>query len=291
MQKKATTVKTLLEALPFIKKFSNQKIVIKYGGAAQINPELKEKFAIDIVLLYLVGIKPIIVHGGGNRISEILRSLNIKSEFHKGHRITCAESMRVVDMVLSGEVNKEIVSFLNHHGAKAIGISGKDAAFIKAKPKDDGEYGYTGEITHINPELLNDLLKDGFIPVVAPTADSSEANHPGFNINADTAASEIAVAVGASKVIFMTDTAGVLDENKNLIESLSRADISRLKNEEVISGGMIPKVDACLKAVSGGVQKAHIIDGRVEHSLLLELFTTEGVGTEIVEDSTMVLEG
>ncbi len=289
MQKRVNTVKTLLDALPFIKEFSNQTIVIKYGGAAQINPQLKEQFAIDIVLMYLVGINPVIVHGGGNRISEVLKALNIQSEFVNGHRITCAESMKVVDMVLSGEVNKEIVSFLNVHGAKAIGISGKDASFMKAKAKDNGEYGYTGSVTSIEPNLINDLVKDGFIPVIAPTAASEEANHPGFNINADTAASEIAVAIGAKRVIFLTDTLGVLDQEGKLIESLTRGEIGRLKEEGVIKGGMIPKVDACLRAVEGGVQKAHIIDGRVEHSLILELFTSEGIGTEITEDTKALL--
>ena len=282
MQKKHQTVQTLLDAIPYIKKFYGKTIVIKYGGSAQTSPELKEKFAEDIVLLSLLGIKPVIVHGGGARITELLTKLEIPSHFVDGHRVTCEESMRVVEMVLSGEINKNITSLLTHHGAKAIGISGKDSSMINAVPKDGGKFGYTGEITRVNGEMINNLIKEGFIPVIAPIGDSAEPNHPGFNINADVAACEIAVAVKAQKVLFLTDTVGVLDKDKNLIASLDKDKVEAYKKDGTIAGGMIPKVDSCIDAGHNGVNKAHIIDGRVEHSILLELFTSEGIGTQFI---------
>ena len=282
MQKKHQTVQTLLDAIPYIKKFFGKTIVIKYGGSAQTSPELKEKFAEDIVLLSLLGIKPVIVHGGGARITELLTKLDIPSHFVDGHRVTCEESMKVVEMVLSGEINKNITSLLTHHGAKAIGISGKDSSMINAVPKDGGKFGYTGEITKVNGEMINNLIKEGFIPVIAPIGDSAEPNHPGFNINADVAACEIAMAIKAQKILFLTDTIGVLDKDKNLIESLDKETVEAYKNDGTIAGGMIPKVDSCIEAVHNGVNKAHIIDGRVEHSILLELFTSEGIGTQFI---------
>jgi len=282
MQKKIETVKTLLDALPFIKKFNGEKIVIKYGGSAQNSPELKEKFAQDILLMYLVGIRPIIVHGGGRRITELLDALKIDTQFIDGQRVTTKEVMRVVEMVLSGEINKEIVSLLNNYGAKAIGISGKDAHFMIAKPKNFDKFGLTGEIESINPDVINNLLKEKFVPVVAPIAAAEQLSHPGFNINADIAASELARSVDANKIIFLTDTSGVLDKEKELLSTLNRDRIDELKEDGTIYGGMVPKVDACLIAIDGGVEKAHIIDGRIEHSLLLELFTSEGVGTQII---------
>ncbi len=274
-------VNTLLDALPYIKEFSGQTIVIKYGGSAQTSPQLQEKFAQDIVLLSLVGIKPVIVHGGGAKISDMLKKLDIKSEFVDGHRVTCKDSMKIVEMVLSGDINKNLTSLLNHHGAKAIGISGKDSNCIEAVAKEDGKFGYTGTITSINSNMILDLIKEGFIPVIAPIANSATPNHPGFNINADLAASKIASSLNANKIIFMTDISGVLDKNKNLLSTLTKKDINDYKKDETIYGGMIPKVDACLEAVEDGVEKAHIIDGRIEHSILLELFTSEGVGTVI----------
>lgn len=282
MQKKLNKVQTLLDAIPYIKKFSNKTIVIKYGGSAQTSPDLQEKFAEDIVLLSLVGIRPVIVHGGGARISELLEKLEIKSEFINGHRVTSKETMRVVEMVLSGEINKNITSLLNHHGAKAIGISGKDSAIIKAVPKEDGKFGYTGVVTEINAEMINNLLDQGFIPVIAPIADSAEPNHPGFNINADVAASKIASALNAQKVLFLTDIVGVLNKDKVLITSLDKNEVAAYKEDGTIAGGMIPKVDSCIEAIHDGVNKAHIIDGRVEHSILLELFTKDGVGTQFL---------
>jgi len=283
MKQNIETVKTLLDALPFIKQFSEEIVVIKYGGSAQSSPELKSKFARDILLMYLVGIKPVVVHGGGQRITDMLSALNIATEFIDGQRVTTPEVMRIVEMVLCGEINNEIVSLLNSHGAKAIGVSGKDAHFILAEPKEHARWGLTGTITDINAKVLCNLIREKFIPVVAPIAADSETGHPGYNINADLAASKVAIAVGASKVVFLTDTAGVLDNNKTLLTSLTRGEVEALKADGTIHGGMVPKVDACLEAINGGVQKAHIIDGRIEHSMLLELFTSEGIGTEITQ--------
>jgi len=283
MKKKIQTVQTLLDALPFIKEFRDQIFVIKYGGSAQTEQKLKEKFAQDILLLYLVGIKPVIVHGGGKKITSILDRLQIPTKFIDGQRVTTAEVMEIAQMVLSGDINKEIVSLLNNHGAKAIGISGKDAHFLTARPKDFEKFGYTGVIEHIDPAVIYNLLNEKFVPVIAPIAASNEISHPGYNINADLAASKIAVALKAKKVIFLTDTPGVLDKEKNLISTLNKVSIEKLKDDGTISGGMIPKVDACLEAIDGGVEKAHIIDGRIEHSILLEIFTSAGIGTQIVK--------
>lgn len=282
MQKKIETVQTLLDALPFIKQFNKEIVVIKYGGSAQETPQLKEKFAEDILLMYLVGIRPVVVHGGGRQINEMLDALKMESKFIDGQRVTSKDVMRIVEMVLSGEINKEIVSLLNSHGAKAIGISGKDAHFITAKAKDFAKFGLTGNITDVKADVILNLIAEGFIPVIAPIAAGEEMGHPGFNINADLCASFVAKAIGANKIIFLTDTAGVLNNNKELFSSLTKSQIETLKADGTIHGGMVPKVDACLEAVDGGVKKAHIIDGRIEHSLLLELFTSAGVGTEIV---------
>ncbi len=225
---------------------------------------------------------PVIVHGGGARISELLKKLNIKSEFIDGHRVTSEETMRVVEMVLSGDINKNITSLLNYHGAKAIGISGKDSSIIKAKPKENGKFGYTGVVTEVNGQLINNLVKEGFIPVIAPIADSATPSHPGFNINADVAASKVASAINAQKVLFLTDIKGVLDKDGNLLNSLDNNDVEKYKKDGTIAGGMIPKVDSCIDAIYNGVNKAHIIDGRVEHSILLELFTSDGIGTQFL---------
>ena len=279
MKNNINVVKTLLEALPFIKKFANEKIVIKYGGSAQTSDALKEQFAQDIVLLHLVGMKPIIVHGGGKSITDLLADLGVDTKFIDGQRVTTKEVMRIAEMVLSGEINKEIVSLLDNHGSKAIGISGKDGGFLKGIPKDFEKFGYTGIIEHVNPEIVNNIIEDGAIPVIAPIAGSSTMGHPGFNINADLAASRIAVALEARKVLFLTDTPGVLDKEMQLITNLSIEKTEALKADGTIQGGMVPKVDACIEALRGGVKKAHIIDGRVEHSLLLEILTSSGVGT------------
>ncbi|SFV65391.1 Acetylglutamate kinase [hydrothermal vent metagenome] len=279
MRDNIQVVKTLLDALPYIKRFSNEKIVIKYGGSAQTSPELKEQFAQDIVLLHLVGMKPIIVHGGGKSITDMLTALGVETSFVEGQRVTTKEVMRIAEMVLSGSINKEIVSLLDNHGSKAIGISGKDGGFLRGMPKDFENFGYTGRIEHVNPEIVNNIIEDGAIPVIAPIAGSDTIGHPGFNINADLAASKIAVAMKARKVLFLTDTAGVLDKQMKLITNLSIERTEALKKDATIQGGMVPKVDACIEALRGGVKKAHIIDGRVEHSLLLEILTSSGVGT------------
>ena len=282
MQAKIETVKTLLDALPFIREFRNEIIVIKYGGSAQTSPQLKEKFAEDILLMYLVGIKPVIIHGGGKKITDMLDALNIDTKFIDGQRVTTKEVMRIAEMILSGEINKEIVSLINSYGAKAIGISGKDAHFIQAKSKDFSKWGLTGNITHVKPSVVTNLIKEKFIPVIAPIGAGEEMGHPGYNINADLCASYVAKAIGANKIIFLTDTEGVLDQDKNLLDTLTKSEVEELKASGVIHGGMVPKVDACLEAIDGGVQKAHIIDGRLEHSMLLELFTSDGVGTQIL---------
>jgi len=233
--------------------------------------------------MYLVGIKPVIVHGGGSKITEMLDALNIETKFIDGQRVTTKEVMRIAEMILSGEINKEIVSLLNSHGAKAIGVSGKDAHFITAKAKDFAKWGLTGNINTVKPVVVSKLIADKFVPVIAPIAAGQEMGHPGFNINADLCASHVAKAIGANKIIFLTDTAGVLNNDKELLATLSKAEVEALKADGTIHGGMVPKVDACLEAIDGGVNKAHIIDGRLEHSMLLELFTSEGVGTEIVK--------
>lgn len=279
MQKKLETVQTLLDALPYIKRFRDEKIVIKYGGSAQTSEKLKQKFAEDIVLLHTVGMKPIIVHGGGKSISQLLSDLGIESKFIDGQRVTTKEVMKIAEMVLSGQINKEIVALLNSHGAKAVGISGKDANFLEAVAKDSENFGYTGVIKNINSEIVDNILDDGFIPVIAPIASGVNIGHPGYNINADLAASKIAVALGARKILFLTDTAGVLDKDGNLITNLSIDQTKALKEDGTIHGGMLPKVDACIEALRGGVKKSHIIDGRVEHSLLLEILTSSGIGT------------
>jgi len=279
MKSKIDVVKTLLDALPYIKKFRNEKIVIKYGGSAQTSETLKQQFAQDIVLLHTVGMKPIIVHGGGKSITNLLNDLGVETKFVDGQRVTTKEVMRIAEMVLSGEINKEIVSLLNNQGGNAIGISGKDANFLEAIPKDFENFGYTGTIQNVNPEMVEKMIAEGFVPVVAPIASASTLGHPGFNINADLAASQVAIALKARKVLFLTDTPGVLDKDMNLLSTLDIEKTNALKVDGTINGGMVPKVDACIEALRGGVKKAHIIDGRVEHSMLLEILTSTGVGT------------
>lgn len=281
MQTKIEQAQVLLDALPYIKKYNNEIFVIKYGGAAQTSPQLKDKFARDIILMYLIGIKPVIVHGGGNAIGKVLDKMQIKSHFIDGLRVTDAAVMEVVEMVLSGTINKEITTLLNMHGAKAIGVSGKDANFLKAQAIDQEKYGYVGKIVQSDPSVITKLIAEKFIPVIAPIGAYEVSGHPGFNINADMAAGHIAASLGARKIIFMTDTPGVLDENKEIVHTLTSDKIALLKSKGVVVDGMIPKVDACLEAVQGGVPKAHIIDGRVEHALLLEVFTSQGIGTVI----------
>jgi len=223
--------------------------------------------------------KPVIVHGGGKSISSLLADLGIDTRFIDGQRVTTREVMRIAEMVLSGEINKEIVALLNSYGARAIGISGKDGSFLEAIAKNSEKFGYTGVIEHVNSEVLDNIVDDGFIPVIAPIASGGAPGHPGFNINADLAASAIARAIGARKILFLTDTPGVLDRDGNLLSNLSISRTEELKRDGTIVGGMVPKVDACIESLRGGVKKAHIIDGRVEHALLLEILTSSGIGT------------
>ncbi|RDU57562.1 acetylglutamate kinase [Helicobacter sp. MIT 99-5507] len=272
----------LVDSIPFIQEFRDSVIVIKYGGAAQQNLELKEKFACDIILLYMLGIKPIIVHGGGPKITQMLETLKIDNKFIDGIRVTSKEAMKVVEMVLSGDINRELTFFFNHHGVKAVGISGKDSMLLEAKPKDFEVFGYTGEIQKVNINILQKLLDDGFVPIIAPIASGDNIKHPGFNINADSVACEISKAIKANKVIFLTDTQGVLDSSGKLISTITPNDARIYKNDGTITGGMIPKIDASLSCVENGVKKVHIIDGRIPHSILLELFTTNGIGTQII---------
>ncbi|RDU69722.1 acetylglutamate kinase [Helicobacter brantae] len=270
----------LLDALPFIKSFRGSKIVIKYGGSAQIEPRLREQFAKDITMMYMLGIQPIIVHGGGKRITSVLEQMGVESEFIDGHRVTSKECMEVVEMVLSGEINKEIAYFLSLNGIQALGMSGKDSLLFEAKCKEGGKFGLTGEIKSANPQVLEKLLEVGITPVISPVCgDSSGAS---YNVNADIVACEVAKALKADKVIFLTDTLGVLGKNGELLESIKASEVEDLIQNGVISGGMIPKIRSCVDCLESGVKKVHIIDGRVEHSLLLELFTSDGVGSEIV---------
>lgn len=275
----------LVDSIPFIQEFRGSVMVIKYGGAAQQNLKLKENFAKDIILLYMLGIKPVIIHGGGKKITQMLESLGIESTFKDGVRVTSKEAMKVVEMVLSGDINRELTFFFSHYGIKAVGISGKDAGLLKAEPKDNGAFGFTGEIIEVNTEILEKLLSDGFVPIIAPIAAGDSIEHCGYNINADSVACAIAMALNAQKAIFLTDTKGVLDENGEMITTLTPQSARKYKDLNVISGGMIPKIDACVSCVENGVKKVHIIDGRILHSILLELFTSKGIGTQIVADS------
>lgn len=282
----------LIEALPYIQQFANQVIVVKYGGHAMIDEALSSSFARDIVLLKCVGMHPIVVHGGGPQIGETLKRMGIESTFVDGLRITDAATMEVVDMVLGGKLNQEIVATINLHGGQAVGLSGKDANLIRAtkkylyrQPDADGQservdIGQVGEVTAINTDIINTLSAKNFIPVIAPTGVGNQGES--YNINADTAAGDIAAALKAAKVLFLTDVEGILDRDRKLLSSLQTDTIQTLKHDGIIEGGMLPKVDACLQAVHHGVDKAHIIDGRVPHAVLLELFTNRGVGTEIL---------
>lgn len=273
------TAEIILSALPYIQKFRGQIFVVKYGGAAQIDEKLKDDFARDIVLLQLIGIKVVVVHGGGKKINSFLDQLGIQSHFVDGLRVTDEKAMEIVEMTLSGLINKQITSLLVRHGARAVGISGKDDAMLKAKPLNNGKYGLVGEITSVNDEVIKALLASDIVPVIAPIA--SDENARSYNINADSCASAVAMKLRAKKVIFLSDISGVLDKNGELISRLNAEKIATLKANGTISGGMIPKLDACLECVNNGVGRVHIIDGRVAHSLLLELFTDEGIGTII----------
>jgi acetylglutamate kinase len=293
MQKLIHKAEILLESLPYIKSFYGKTIVIKYGGNAMISDDLKENFALDIVMMKYIGINPVVVHGGGPQIDKTLKALGIKSKFVEGQRVTSKETIDVVEMVLGGKVNKEIVSLINRHGGNAVGITGKDGDLILAKrhkkvkhsPETDRpeiiDLGLVGEITKVNPGILETLDKGGFIPVIAPIGRGE--NGETLNINADFVAAQIASALEAEKLILMTDTEGVKNKAGKLQSGLSRKNTSDMIRSKVIRDGMLPKVNCCLDALKSGVHKTHIIDGRVRHALLLEIFTAEGIGTQIVE--------
>ncbi|HIP57757.1 MAG TPA: acetylglutamate kinase [Archaeoglobus profundus] len=286
-------VQVLVEALPYIKEFYGSYMVIKIGGHAMINDDVLENVVKDILLLYFVGIKPIVVHGGGPEISEKMEKMGIKPKFVDGLRVTDKETMEIVEMVLDGKINSKIVTMFIKHGGKAVGISGKDGLLIVArkkviKKKVNGkevviDLGYVGETEYVNPELLKLLIDNGYIPVVSPVATDLEGNS--YNINADIVAGTIAATIKAKKLIILTDVPGILRDPKDkssLISVMSVSELEQMLNEGKIVGGMIPKAEAIIRAIKGGVERAHIIDGSKEHSLLLELFTKKGIGTMIV---------
>ena len=271
----------LVEALPYIRTFAGKTIVIKYGGKAMMEDELKDGFAEDVILMKYVGLNPVIVHGGGPQIDHMLGRLGMKPTFKRGVRVTDQATMDVVEMVLGGKINKEIVTLLNRHGGKAIGITGKDAQFILCKPfSAEEEYGFVGEVDRIEPQIVTKLQQENLIPVIAPIGvDRKGKPH---NINADLVAGAVAGALKAEKLLMLTDVRGIHGTNNRHVSTLSRKDVERMVKQGTIREGMLPKVRACLLGIEAGVQKAHIIDGRVEHAILLEIFTDKGIGTEIV---------
>jgi acetylglutamate kinase len=269
----------LLEALPYIKRFSGCTFVVKYGGAAMEEERLKKEFARDVVLLKYVGINPVIVHGGGPQIERMLNRLDIPTRFVEGLRVTDEQTLAVVEMVLSGSINKEIVQQIHNTGGQAIGLSGKDGRLIIAQKVKGKDIGFVGDVTAVNQKIIRDISDSGYIPVIAPLASGLDGNS--YNVNADTAAGSIAKALGAEKLILLTDVPGVLDANLKTISSLNADEARKLVKSDAVKGGMIPKITCCLDALEGGVKKAHIIDGRVPHALLLEVFTDSGIGTQI----------
>ena len=276
----------LLEALPYIRQFAGKTLVIKYGGAAMEQSELKQSFALDVILLRLVGMNPVIVHGGGPQIGVLMKRLGKEPQFVGGMRVTDEETVEIVEMVLVGKINTEIVGLINHHGGRAVGLSGKDADLIRAHRRfhrtPDGaevDIGLVGEVEAINAEPIRLLEEHGFIPVIAPVGVGRDGET--YNINADLVAGEMAASLGAEKLIHLTDVPGI-EADGCLVSTLSRSDAERLIAMGVIDGGMLPKVESSLRALKGGTAKAHIIDGRVPHAILLELLTREGIGTEIV---------
>ena len=285
--------KILIEVLPYIRRFNGATIVIKYGGHAMVDEQLKKEFALDVILLKYVGMNPVVVHGGGPQIGDFLKKLSIKSEFVDGLRVTDRQTMDVVEMVLVGKVNKEIVNLINQNGGIAVGLSGKDGKLISARKmkylRKRGEdlapeiidMGMVGEITSVDTGILVNLMEKEFIPVIAPVGFGSSGET--YNINADLVAGKVASALGARKLILLTDTEGVLDEKGDLISTLKMQEAQKSISDGTIKGGMIPKVNCCLEALREGVSKTHIIDGREPHAILLEILTKIGVGTEIVQ--------
>lgn len=286
MRRDIEKAQILVEALPYIRNLSGKTIVIKFGGNAMINEKLKEMFAEDVVLTKFIGMRPVVVHGGGPQITEVMDKMGKKPVFIEGIRITDGETMDIVEMVLGGKINKELVNRINQHGGNAVGLTGKDGGLIKAKKmrnprKGVGiDRGLVGEVEAIYPQIIRSLEESRFIPVIAPIGVDGKGKT--YNINADTAAGAIAAKLTAEKLIFLTDVKGILDKNGKLISTMNRKEVLKLIKNGVITSGMLPKVRACLEAIEAGVKKTHIIDGRVTHAILLEIFTKKGIGTEIV---------
>lgn len=279
----ATRVRVLSEALPYIQKFANRTIVIKYGGAAMKNKNLKEGVIRDIVFLSCVGVRPVVVHGGGPEINSWLGKLNIEPQFKDGLRVTDASTMDVVEMVLVGRVNKELVSAINRAGTLAVGLCGKDGNLIQARPVGREGVGFVGEVSRVDTGLVESLLDSGYVPVISSVA--ADEDGQAYNINADTVAGEIAAALQAEKLILLTDTPGILEDYQDPSTLLTKLDIQKARNlidRGIVSGGMIPKVNCCVRSLAQGVRAAHILDGRLPHSLLLEILTDEGIGSMIV---------
>ncbi len=284
----AQKAEILAEALPYIRRFHGKTIVVKFGGNAMIDERLKQSFAHDVVLLKLVGINIVVIHGGGPQIENLLTRIGKKGEFIQGMRVTDAETMEIVEMVLGGQVNKDVVNLINQAGGKAVGLTGKDAAFIRAKklmlpnkdnPQEAIDLGMVGDITAIDPALIAHLQAAAFIPVIASIGVGEQGET--YNINADVIAGKIAEALGAEKLILLTNTPGVLDKEGRLITGVTPAQIDAMVADGTLSGGMLPKISSALEAAQNGVKRVHIIDGRVEHALLLEIFTNQGIGTLI----------
>ena len=271
----------LIQAMPYIKKFSGETVVVKYGGNAMINEELKSAVMSDLVLMRLVGVNVVLVHGGGPEINAMLDAVGKESRFENGMRVTDRETIDIVQMVLAGKVNKSLVQLLERHGGKALGLCGLDGNLLMAeKLVTSADLGYVGEIKEVNPEPLKMAMNSGYIPIVATIANGYDGNV--YNINADLAAAQIAAKLGAKKLILMTDIRGLLkdvNDEESIIPVVNVSEVPMLKREGIIKGGMIPKIDCCVEAVRSGVSRAHIIDGRIEHSILLELFSDEGIGT------------
>lgn len=284
----ATRVRVLSEALPYIQKFTNRTIVIKYGGAAMKDGSLKAKVINDVVFLSCVGVRPVVVHGGGPEINTWLQKLDIQPLFKDGLRVTDADTMDVVEMVLAGRVNKDLVSLISNAGASAVGLCGKDGNLIQARPVDQESVGYVGEVTSIDTRLIETLVNNGYVPVISSVA--ADENGQAYNINADTAAGEIAAALQAEKLILLTDTPGILYDFHDASSLIKKLDIQKAReliDQGIVSGGMIPKVNCCVRSLAQGVRAAHILDGRLPHSLLLEILTDEGIGSMIVASELM----
>ena len=291
MKKLIEKANILVEALPFIRNFYGKTFVIKYGGAAQVEEALKDSFAQDVVLLNFIGIKPVIIHGGGPKISATMKRMGKEPTFIQGQRVTDKETMDIVEMVLGGLINKEIVALINSHGGKAVGLSGKDGNLIRAKKKlvrksagtgdeETIDIGQVGEVESVNPEILDSVERGGFVPVISPIGVGAQGE--AYNINADYVASAVAASLKAEKLILLTDVPGINDKGGTVISSVPRKDVKKLIDNGTVSGGMLPKVQACTRALEAGVKKTHIVDGRIAHCLLLEIFTKEGIGTEII---------